>query len=193
MSDVSAVLRRAASIYDGSYPPEVLGVVDPHINSLVPSTVSAAAAATTITVNGTNFEAGSVVEINGTAQTTTYVSPTVLTISYDPTVAATVMFTVRNPNEEESNSVPFVVGAITAREVSAMTVDDVKAFVTDHPDEAGDVAQHEAQGKARSGLLSWLDAQTVPGTGPPTEPAPEPQPVEPQPFPPPEPDEPDED
>ena len=192
MSDVSSVLRRASTIYDGSYPPEVLGIVDPHINSLVPSTVSAAAGATTITVNGTNFEAGSEVEINGAPQVTTYVSPTALTISYDPTVAATVMFTVRNPNEEESNSVAFVVGAITAREVSAMTVDDVKAFVTDHPDEAADVAQHEAQGKARSGLLSWLDAQTVPGTGPATEPQPEPEPVEPQPFPPPEP-EPDED
>jgi hypothetical protein len=82
---------------------------DPHITSITPTGISAAAAATTLTVNGYNFENGSVVEINQAAQTTTFVSASKLTISYDPTAAGPVSFTVRNPNEEESNTVPYTV------------------------------------------------------------------------------------
>jgi hypothetical protein len=111
MSDMSTV-RRALDVYDASYPPSLWAQPDPQIDTLTPSTVSAAAGATTITVAGSNFVAGSVVEINQAAQATTFVSATSLTVSYDPTVAGTVTFTVRNPSNEESNSVPFVVGAL---------------------------------------------------------------------------------
>ncbi len=120
MTDIP-VTRRPLSAYDASYPPSVLnggGGPDPSITTLTPSTVSAAAGPTTITVAGTNFEAGSVVEINQAAQATTYVSPTSLTISYDPPTAGTVQFTVRNPNDEESNSVPFVVGALAGTQAA---------------------------------------------------------------------------
>lgn len=112
MSDIP-LLRRVLDTYDASYPPDILGGgPDPSITTLTPSTVSAAAGPTTVTVAGTNFAAGSVVEINQAAQATTFVSATSLTVSYDPSVAGTVQFTVRNPNDEESNSVPFVVGAL---------------------------------------------------------------------------------
>ena len=116
MSDIS-MLRRVLDPYDASYPPGIYAA-DPHIDTLSPSTVSAAAGPTTVTVAGTNFEAGSVVEINQAAQTTTFVSPTSLTVSYDPSVAGTVGFTVRNPNDEESNSVPFVVGALAGTQAA---------------------------------------------------------------------------
>jgi hypothetical protein len=114
MSDLSTRVRQVMSVYDASYPPSILNLVDPAIVSLSPTTLSAAGGPGTITVTGTNFEFGSTVEINQAAQATTYVSPTVLTVSYNPSVAGTVMFTVRNLNNEESNSVPFTVAALAA-------------------------------------------------------------------------------
>lgn len=176
MSDISGRLRTAASIYDASYPPDVLnGAPDPHITTLTPNTIAAGAPATTVTVTGTNFEATSVVEVDGIAQATTFVSPTSLTISYDPVNAGTEQFTVRNTSGKESNSVPFTVGALTAfaaepepeqpdpdpgltaEQVSGWTVDQAMNFVIDHPDQADDVAALERDGKARVTLLTWLE------------------------------------
>jgi hypothetical protein len=161
MTDISTQLRRAATIYADSYPPEVLGggvgAPDPHIDSLVPATASAAAGPATVTVNGFNFEATSDVEINGATQATTFVSPTVVTVSYDPSTAGTVQFTVRNDSGKESNSVPFVIAAVTATDVSAWTVEEVKDFVCDHPDLVDVVADFERAGKNRSTLLIWLE------------------------------------
>jgi IPT/TIG domain len=86
-------------------------VPDPHITSLNPNTASAAAGAVTVTVTGTDFVSGSVIEIDHAAAPTTYVSATSLTTSYDPSTVGAKQFTVRNPNEEESNSVAFTVTA----------------------------------------------------------------------------------
>lgn len=104
----------AAGYYDQSYPPSLFGppaLVDPSISALSPSTVSAAAGPLTVQVNGSHFEAGSVIEIDHAGVPTTFVSAARLTTSFDPSVAGTVVFTVRNPNDEESNSVNFVVSA----------------------------------------------------------------------------------
>jgi hypothetical protein len=84
---------------------------DPSITTLAPNTASAAGGPVTVTVTGTNFVSGSIIEIDQTAAPTTFVSATSLTTSYDPTVAGTVAFTVRNPSDQESNSVNFIVGA----------------------------------------------------------------------------------
>jgi hypothetical protein len=110
-----------ANYYDESYPPSLWGgggggPLDPQITTLAPNTGSAAAGPITVTVTGSNFESGSVIEIDQVAQATTFVSATSLTTSYDPTVAGTVLFTVRNVNDEESNSVPFIVGAAAEEE-----------------------------------------------------------------------------
>lgn len=118
VTDVADLERRRVAdeleaYYSGSVPPALL---DPHIASLTPATVSAAAGATVVTVRGSRFAADSVVEINQAGQATTYVDAGTLTVSYDPTVAGTLMFTVRNPaGEQESNSVPFVVGALAGQ------------------------------------------------------------------------------
>ena len=72
----------------------------PTITSLSPSSVIAGAAAQTLTVTGTNFIAASVVNFNGTARTTTYVSATQLTIQLTAADQATVgsyNVTVTNP------------------------------------------------------------------------------------------------
>jgi hypothetical protein len=83
---------------------------DPTIGTIAPSTIAAATVGpTTLTITGTNFGPGSVVEINQVGQPTTYVSTTSLTIAYDPTIAGTVQFTVRNTTGKESADKPFVV------------------------------------------------------------------------------------
>ena len=116
MSDVDArrVIAEVGAYYDASIPP---ALYDPHISSLTPATVSAAAGATTVTVRGTNFVDTSVVEVQQVAQPTTFVDDSTLTISYDPTVGGTVLFTVRNA-VQESNSVPFVVTALAEGETA---------------------------------------------------------------------------
>jgi hypothetical protein len=53
----------------------------PSISSVAPSNVPAGSAAFTLTVNGTNFESDSVIEVNGVKETTTYVSSTQLKAS----------------------------------------------------------------------------------------------------------------
>jgi len=105
--------------YDTSYPPSLWGggVVDPDITSLVPATGSAAAGPITVQVLGAGFVAGSVVEADGSALPTTFVSATELSATFDPAAAGTVMFTVRNPSDKESNSKPFTVGAAEVRAV----------------------------------------------------------------------------
>jgi len=148
--------------YDGSYTREILGlpplVPDPHIDSLTPSSGSAAAGAIAVQVDGSNFEAGSVVEIDQVLNASTYVSATRLTTSFDPTAAGVVLFTVRNPNDEESNSVPFTVAALVADDVSAMTVTGAEQFVAEHPELLSEVYAFELAGKARATLLAWLKA-----------------------------------
>ncbi|ALW86971.1 hypothetical protein AUC43_18935 [Hymenobacter sedentarius] len=72
----------------------------PTITSLSPSTVTAGTAAQTLTVNGTNFLASSVVNFSSTARTTTFVSATQLTIALSAADQATpgaYPVTVTNP------------------------------------------------------------------------------------------------
>lgn len=198
MTDLAGRLRRATtSYYDQSYPLSVL--TDPHIDTLTPNTVSAAGGAATITVTGTRFEPTSVIEIDQVAVPTTYVSATSLTTSFNPNTAGTVTFTVRNTSGEESNSVPFTVGALAADEepstqsapdpepgeVCAGTVEEVKAYVIAHPASASDIAAAEQGGKGRMTLLTWLDelraGEAHPYEGAPMSDPNQPQPDQPQP------------
>jgi hypothetical protein len=95
--------------HSGSGPGGIPGDGDPGISGLTPSTVAVGAGATTITVHGNDFVAGSVIEVGAVVHTTTFVSSTELTTSYTPTVPGTVNVTVRNPDTSESNDFPFVV------------------------------------------------------------------------------------
>jgi uncharacterized repeat protein (TIGR01451 family) len=72
----------------------------PTITSLSPASVTVGSNNFTLTVNGTNFVTSSTVQTNGTAQTTTYVSPTQITALIPASVVAatgTVSITVVNP------------------------------------------------------------------------------------------------
>ena len=72
----------------------------PTITSLSPTSATAGAAGFTLTVNGTSYVSGSVVNFNGTAATTTFVSATQLTASItaaEIATAGTFNVTVANP------------------------------------------------------------------------------------------------
>lgn len=82
---------------------------DPAISYLQPDTAVVGAGPTEIQVSGTDFVDGSTIEIDQVAAPTTFVSTSELTTTYDPATEGTVVFTVRNPDNQESNSVDFVV------------------------------------------------------------------------------------
>jgi len=79
--------------------PAVAGVT-PNISQLAPSSMTAGGAAFTLTVNGSNFATSAMVNWNGTAQTTTFVTASQVTATIPAsaiTTAATVPITVTNP------------------------------------------------------------------------------------------------
>lgn len=49
-----------------------------------------------------------------------------------------------------------VAPAVTADEVAGWTIDEVKAFVVAHPDFLAEITELEKHGRARAGLLHWL-------------------------------------
>ncbi len=72
----------------------------PSLASISPSTVAAGGAAFTLTVSGTNFVNGSVVQVNGSSRSTAFVSGTQLSASIpasDIASAGTLSITVVNP------------------------------------------------------------------------------------------------
>jgi len=89
----------------------------PTITSLSPTSAVAGGPGFTLTVTGTNFVRSSVVQWNGAARATTYVSPTQLTAVIpmtDLVTAGTARVTVFNPppGGGTSNSVNLVVGIL---------------------------------------------------------------------------------
>jgi hypothetical protein len=86
----------------------------PTITGLNPSSGTPGGPGFTLTVNGTNFVNGAVVQWNGSNRTTTYVNPTQLTAAItaaDIASPATVSVTVRNPDGKTSDAVPFTIAA----------------------------------------------------------------------------------
>ena len=97
----------------GSSPPPTLNPV-PSITSLSPSSVTAGAAAQTLTINGTNFLSSSTVTYNSAAHAATFVSSAQLTISLsasDQATAGSFAVAVTNPppGGGPSNSANFLV------------------------------------------------------------------------------------
>jgi len=98
----------------GVMPMTALAAV-PTIANVSPSAVVTGNGAFTLTVNGTNFDNNSMVNVNGSARTTTYVSPTQVTASIpaaDLTAVGTLNVTVANPGTGggTSNTASLTVG-----------------------------------------------------------------------------------
>jgi hypothetical protein len=90
----------------------------PFVNQpLVPTTVAPGSAAFTLTVNGTGFVAGSVVNWNGSPRATTFVSSSQLTASIpasDVARAGTATVTVSSPTPGGGVSIPVFLGITNA-------------------------------------------------------------------------------
>lgn len=84
-------------------------VTPPTITSISPTTALVADPAVTVTVTGTGFKTGAKIRVDGTDVTTTFVSATSLTTSYDATSAGGKQFTVRNPDGGTSGYRTFTV------------------------------------------------------------------------------------
>ena len=101
----------------------VLTIIDdenpvPTISTLSPSSVAPGASAFTLTVNGSNFVSGSLVQWNGSSRTTTLLSTTQLTASIlatDVAFAGTAQVTVFNPSPAggTSNAATFTIATPT--------------------------------------------------------------------------------
>src|SRR5207253_854958 len=86
----------------------------PVLTSVSPTTATAGGAAFTLTANGSNFVAGSTLQWNGAARTTTFASATQLTATIaaaDIATAGSASVTVRNPDLQVSNAQPFTITA----------------------------------------------------------------------------------
>jgi hypothetical protein len=84
----------------------------PQITSIDPSTVTSGGPAFAMRVSGQNFDSSSVVNLNGTARTTTYIDSAGLSAQVtasDISEPRTINVTVRNPNNHLSNGVPLTV------------------------------------------------------------------------------------
>jgi hypothetical protein len=98
-------------------------VPGPAITSLSPNTATAGQAGFTLTVNGTGFVSGAVVQWNGTALSTTFVSATQLTAPVSATLiatAGTATVTVAE-NGVTSTGSPFAIAALTITSLSPNT------------------------------------------------------------------------
>jgi hypothetical protein len=89
----SGALRSSSVSFDVNFPV-------PSISSIAPASAQAGAAALVLTVNGSGFFAKSVVQLNGTAQVTNFVSGTQVTVALAASAlvsAATVNVSIVNP------------------------------------------------------------------------------------------------
>ena len=84
--------------------------------TLTPSSTTAGGAAFTLTVDGTNFVAGTSVLWNGTSRATTFVSGTRVTAAIaaaDVATAGSVPVSVKNPDGQTSNALTFTINPAT--------------------------------------------------------------------------------
>lgn len=98
----------------------------PTLTSLQPSSVTAGAGAVTLTVNGTGFVTGSVVNVNGAPRTTTYVSSTQLNaalLAGDVANPGSDAITVTNPapGGGTSNTLNLAINTVSNNPVPTLT------------------------------------------------------------------------
>jgi uncharacterized protein (TIGR03437 family) len=83
------------------------------VTGISPASVPVGSAATVLTISGSGFQQGAVVQLNGAAFVTTFVDSGTLQITLDKsnlTQVATLPFTVVNPQSAPSSPVTFTIG-----------------------------------------------------------------------------------
>ena len=115
---VAGVYNPTFTVTDNSSPRQTaqatlgLTITELSITTLTPSTATAGGSAFTLTVDGAGFVNASIVQWNGTALTTTYVSATQLTATVPPSLIASVgtsSITVINPSGAFSSPAIFTI------------------------------------------------------------------------------------
>ena len=87
----------------------------PTITTLAPAT-SVVGVLVTVTVTGTGFVTGAVIQADGAALPTVFVSATSLTVTGTPLVDGTASVTVRNPDGQVSNALTYTVTVVALDE-----------------------------------------------------------------------------
>jgi uncharacterized protein (TIGR03437 family) len=85
----------------------------PTVTGISPASVAVGADTTVLTISGSGFQQGAVVQLNGGAFPTTFVDSRTVQITFDKsnlTQAATLPFTVVNPQSAASSPVTFTIG-----------------------------------------------------------------------------------
>jgi uncharacterized protein (TIGR03437 family) len=85
----------------------------PTVTSVLPASVPVGSDTTVLTISGSGFQQGAVVQLNGGAFSTTFVDSSTLQFTMDKsnlTQPATLPFTVVNPQSAPSNTVTFTIG-----------------------------------------------------------------------------------
>lgn len=132
MTIIPTTIRRALETYDASYPPDILnGGTDPHITTITPSTTALDSGGTTATLEGRNFAADSVVEINQAEVQSVFNSATQMQFETDlDTLGVGVHgVTVRNADDEESNTASFTITAAAPPTLTSLDPTTVVAGV----------------------------------------------------------------
>lgn len=116
--------------FDESYPPSAYAPpppgTAPTITTLAPAT-SVVGVLVTVTVTGTNFVSGSVIQSDGAALPTTFVSATSLTVTGTPLVDGTSQVTVRNPDAQVSNAMTYTVTTVVGLAADEEMMSDEEA------------------------------------------------------------------
>ena len=127
-ADLASAASRAVTVFNptpggGTSAAQTFTIVNagtpaPTITSLAPSSANAGAAAFTLTVNGANYNNGSVVRWNGTNRTTTFVNSTQLTAAItaaDVATAGTAAVTVQRVSDGAvSTASTFTINTVVA-------------------------------------------------------------------------------
>ncbi len=113
----------SAGLYPTTSNAVIVGNPAPQATSTVPASAAVGGSAFQLTVNGSNFIAGSVVNWNGSPRTTTYISSTQLTAAIpasDLVAAGTASVTVTNPapGGGTSGAIPFSLSSPAASKLT---------------------------------------------------------------------------
>ncbi len=102
----------------------------PDVTSASPATIAVGSSTTTVTIIGTGFESGAVVQLNGISLPTIFVNGTALQFTLDQsylTEATTLSFTVVNPQSAPSSPITLIVG-VPAPQFTAASVVNAASY-----------------------------------------------------------------
>jgi len=143
----------------------------PTLSSISPATVGNGSATFTLTATGTNFAGNSVVQVNGSARATTFVSPTQLTASIlasDIAAGGTASITVSTPapggGTSSAQTLTIIGPAIALSTSQALPGATITAFISNPPATPSTWVSLAAVGAANPSYFQYVFLDALPGT-----------------------------